>query len=214
MRYTFLYGNPQSYTTTLISAFIKEYGSGALSWEPLTIQLEIQDDEKLTSVPEITMDKLQAAMVVLTTNQFYQYIEAFENVGKVLNLSPPDFQIATPLSPEEAAWAVIEARIFDPALYAGDNAYSPEVLHYIRACMDSAGICMPYPEIFKKLKVPAGKCGCDEFPELKKEIEEQQNVKRLRVEAYVNYHYTRLTSEIKQYFPETKLPSLESLLGT
>ena len=210
-KFSFLYTDQEAFATSLITAFISKYSTDALEWEPKTIQLQIEEDEKI-SIPRVNMDKLQAAIVLLTTNQFYQYYEAFENIGKAFIDNEVDFENDTPLTSEEIAWTIIEARIIDPPEEEPSKIFSAEVKNYIRTILEEEG-WFSLSEIFSFIPYSSYSSKLDSLPsDLREKAEDQQKVKHLRVKGFLVQQYNKLKKELAQFFGPRKIPTLQTLL--
>jgi hypothetical protein len=159
------------------------------------------------------MDKIQAGISLLTTDQFYTYWEPFEEMIHVFNDYEADFEVMRPPTPEELAWGVIETHLIDQEDEAGKPLaflFSPEVKAYITANLHKAGFFRS-PEALQFVDMDAFGDPKADYPELKDEIEDLHKVKHLRVQAYVADQHRKLNQELLQYFGKG-LPSLEIIL--
>jgi hypothetical protein len=133
--------------TPMLVALMDDLGSVEFfDWEPESLRMEIQDryDAKL---PPENMDKLQALIMALTTNQFYVSLEAFINICNALAGEGSDFESFDPADVDEMAWAVAEVLLLDPP-EDGDatSLFSQEVRHYIaEKAKDEGFIRLPRP---------------------------------------------------------------------
>jgi len=100
-----MWQNPEADATTLNAMVLSKYGEEALDWDPLTIQMEIQDDFGVAPAREV-MDKICAMQVVMGSSAFFTRVDAFRNVVNAIANGDPFFQIFTPLQAEEIALAV------------------------------------------------------------------------------------------------------------
>lgn len=116
-----MWQNPEADATVLNAMLLTKYGEEALDWDPLTIQLEIQDDFGVTPASE-AMDKICAMQIVMGTGAFFERVDAFRNVVNTIASGQPFFQTFTPLQAEEIALAVAivgmnrDIRPFAPAV--------------------------------------------------------------------------------------------------
>jgi hypothetical protein len=210
MDYPELFQRPESFTLPLITAFLETNGTEALEWEPETIHFEIGEDFGVTP-SQLIMDKLQAAITLLTTDQVYRYMEPFEEVVHVLNDDEADFTIIRPPTPEEIAWAMIESVLIAEPENPLSEVLSNEVKFYIGQVFHDAGLYrtgefLPFvPSI----------CGHDpptEHPAQKDEIEALHEIKHQRIRIYVAHRYGELEAQIAKYFPGQKLTPLDQVL--
>lgn len=100
-----MWQNPEADATVLNAMLISKYGEEALDWDPVTIQMEIQDDFGVSPASEV-MDKICAMQVVMCTSGFFKRVDAFRNVVNSIACGQPFFQTFTPLQAEEIAVAV------------------------------------------------------------------------------------------------------------
>ena len=100
-----MWENPEADATVLNAMVLSKYGEEALDWDPLTIQMEIQDDFGVTPASEV-MDKICAMQIVMGTGDFFRRVDAFRNVVNTIASGQPFFQTFTPLQAEEIAIAL------------------------------------------------------------------------------------------------------------
>ena len=100
-----MWENPEADATVLNAMILSKYGEEALDWDPLTIQMEIQDDFGVTPASEV-MDKICAMQIVMGTGDFFRRVDAFQNIVNTIANGQPFFQTFTPLKAEEIAIAV------------------------------------------------------------------------------------------------------------
>lgn len=100
-----MWENPEADATVLNAMVLTKYGEEALDWDPLTIQMEIQDDFGVTPASEC-MDKICAMQIVMGTADFFNRVDAFRNIVNTVANGDPFFQTFTPLQAEEIALAV------------------------------------------------------------------------------------------------------------
>lgn len=100
-----MWENPEADATVLNAMVLSKYGEEALDWDPITIQMEIQDDFGVTPAAEV-MDKICAMQIVMGTGDFFQRVDAFRNIVNTIANGQPFFQTFTPLQAEEIAIAI------------------------------------------------------------------------------------------------------------
>lgn len=100
-----MWENPEADATVLNAMTLSTYGEEYLDWDPLTIQMEIQDDFGVTPASEC-MDKICAMQIVMGTGDFFQRVDAFRNIVNTIANGQPFFQTFTPLQAEEIALAI------------------------------------------------------------------------------------------------------------
>ena len=100
-----MWENPEADSTVLNAMVLSKYGEEALDWDPLTIQMEIQDDFGVSPASEV-MDKICAMQIVMGTGDFFGRVDAFRNIVNTIANGQPFFQTFTPLQAEEISLAV------------------------------------------------------------------------------------------------------------
>lgn len=100
-----MWENPEADATVLNAMVLSKYGEEALDWDPLTIQMEVQDDFGVSPASEC-IDKICAMQIVMGSGQFFERVDAFRNVVNTIANGQPFFQIFTPLQAEEIALAL------------------------------------------------------------------------------------------------------------
>jgi len=111
----------------LLAVVLRQYGVEALEQQPEFLRQELDSDFGVT-LTDLQSDKIQAAIVVLTTDLFESQWEVFKTVCHLLNGTPDSFEDTTPLEAEELALALAH---YD--LIRGEDdkpAFSHEVLQY------------------------------------------------------------------------------------
>jgi hypothetical protein len=142
-----LFLDPDTYATTLLIAALDHFDEydeennrpALYGWDPMTIRREIADD--FGDPPTIVVDKLLAAISIVTSNAFYQSVPTFVHIANTLSGSC-NFDVWDLADAEESAWAVIEAQLLYPASKE-EGGWSQEVLGYIRSVVKREGLLNP-----------------------------------------------------------------------
>ena len=100
-----MWENPEADATVLNAMVLSKYGEDAIDWDPITIQMEIQDDFGVTPASEV-MDKICAMQIVMGTGDFFRRVDVFRNIVNTIANGQPFFQTFTPLKAEEMAVAI------------------------------------------------------------------------------------------------------------
>ena len=124
------FADPATYASTLIVAMLDEFGTEFLSWEPDTIRLEIENNYGIEP-PPVALDKLWALITVLTTNQFWNNLDAFTHICHALSGRLADFHNYDPAEVDEMCWAILEVNLIDPP--GPKDKLNPEIIEYIKA---------------------------------------------------------------------------------
>lgn len=110
-------------------------GPGMSAWEPDTIRIELEENEKLT-VPAVNFDKLFAAVTLTEVPAFYMEVLTFQNTVLAFNHEGANPDIVQEATPEQVAWGVFEAelirhenQLFDPEFDYEPVLYTAQVLH-------------------------------------------------------------------------------------
>lgn len=126
----------------LLSLVTKAYGSEAYEWEPMTLKAELQEDYKC-EISDLQSDKIQAAITILTTDQYEENIVVFETLNHLLNHQETDLDEMDPLEAEELIIGLTEAYI----IKAEELKFSPEVRVYAGVVFYNYGMHQP-PTLF------------------------------------------------------------------
>lgn len=118
------------------------YGRRWWDWEPETIWSMV---DGILDLSEENKNQIQALQVVVNTDFAFEEWHVFEKVGHAFNGNHVSFGELQPLEPDDAAWTCKALELIRPKA-----EYDDEVLAYIAACANNAGIaCMP-EDLFPK----------------------------------------------------------------
>jgi hypothetical protein len=180
--------NPETLATVINAIVRRQYDDQAYDWDPTTVVLELRDDFK-AEIPSQVIDRWCAIQVVMTSNAFFQKIDAFLNICNTLSSGAPLFQVFDPVDTEEAAWGLTEVALNREML-----PLSNTVENYLRTLLKNDGYEeQDYPQIFKEVLLH------DHKGELTTTIPNGNNV-----EQYID---AQLKSIMHQF---SKIPSLKS----
>ncbi len=134
----------ETFATPLVLIALDCFGTEALEWTPETIKHELEDTFSI-QVPDVNLDKIMAAVMILTTNYFYQDIRSFIHICNVLagnDFDPTEFD---PADPFEMMLAINEAfLLWPPSADSGpDEQFSEEIQEYIRQVLNAEGVLKP-----------------------------------------------------------------------
>lgn len=139
--------SPDTYATTLLVWAIDTYGMECLGWHPTTLKMEIEGDYGVR-LPKGNLDKLLAAVTVLTTDLFFKDAARFVQLANVLagdDFQPDEFE---PADAVECAWAVTEALLLVPPDEDDPEPFSEEVRRYIGHALKEEGFVRP-PDVLR-----------------------------------------------------------------
>lgn len=158
-----MWQNPEADATVLNAMILSKYGEEALDWDPITIQMEIQDDFGTTPASEV-MDKICAMQIVMATGDFFNRVDAFRNVVNTIANGQPFFQTFTPLQAEEIAIALATVGMNRDML-----PFAPAVQEYVRLSLKGDGYDEDqFPPIFSCVfdRKPSGKAVREKLTDL------------------------------------------------
>jgi len=124
-----------------------KFGTEALTWDPTTITLEIEDEFDV-ELPQLPLDKLLVGIQILTTDRFYKSLPDFISFCNVLSGDTYRPDMWDPADAEEVAWGVTEALLIYPPEDNDDEPFSDEIRAYIGATLDREGLINP-PDILR-----------------------------------------------------------------
>lgn len=134
-----------SFTTTLLTGLIDNYGTEFLFWHPETIRLETEDDYDF-KWNVILFDRLMAGIALLTTDNFYKNLPDFIDLCNILSGSPITPGIFDPADALECAWGITEVLLLSPP--DDEEPFNEEIRYYIGEILKQEGIIIP-PDILR-----------------------------------------------------------------
>ena len=135
----------ESYATTLMTLVLDQYGTEGLTWAAETIRRELEEDFNV-KVPSNNIDKVMAAISIVTSDDFYSRLPYFINICNVLSDDEFDPSVFDPADAAEIAWGITESLL----LYPPDEAepFSEEIRFYIGHVLSEEGIISP-PDVLQ-----------------------------------------------------------------
>ena len=138
--------NPETCASVVHAIILGKYGEEAYAWDPLTVYLELLADYGVDCASEVT-DRWSAIQVIMTTDAFFKRPEAFFGICNSLNDGEPAFDVFSPVSVEEAAWAITECSLQRELL-----PFSYAVRGYLRQILKADGYNEDnYPAVFREV---------------------------------------------------------------
>jgi hypothetical protein len=110
-----------------------------LSWEPNTITLEIEEEFDV-ELPQCVLDKLMAAISILTSDTFYISLPDFITFCNVLSGDTYRPDMFDPADSAEVAWGITEGLLISPPEEEQNGPFSDEIRAYVGAVLDQEGI--------------------------------------------------------------------------
>jgi len=138
----------ETFATTLLVIAIDTFGSECMAWHPETLKMELEQTYSLR-LPKKTLDKLMAAVAIVTTDGFYRDVSKFIQLANILagdDFQPDEF---APADAVECAWAITEAMLLDPPdLQQNPEPFSDEIRRYLSAVLRDEGYTDP-PDVLR-----------------------------------------------------------------
>lgn len=138
-------GTVDPFVTTLVILLTDMYTNKEtgeiewLTWDIETIKMELEDDLRIKIKPRI-IDKIAVGQLLMTTDLFYKTAPDFIHFCNVMNDDNEMPGVWNPADSYEIAWAVAEATLLEPPDEGLPDAFSPEVLGYIKIVLKQANI--------------------------------------------------------------------------
>ena len=136
-----------TYATTLLVLALDTFGPECLGWHPTTLKMEVEAAFAVR-LPKGNLDKLLAAVVILTTDLFFKDAARFVQLANVLagdDFEPDEFE---PADAAECAWAVTEALLLVPPDADDPEPFSDEVRLYVGHALKEEGFVRP-PDVLR-----------------------------------------------------------------
>lgn len=137
----------ETFASVLLTMFLDRFGTEALTWDPTTIALEVEEEFDV-DLPQLSLDKLMVAIQILTTDRFYRSLPDFIAFCNVLGGDTYDPASWDPADAEEAAWGITEALLIYPPEDSQAEPFTDEIRAYIGAVLDNEGLINP-PDILR-----------------------------------------------------------------
>jgi len=137
----------ETFATVLLTMFLDRFGTEALTWDPSTIAMEIEEDFDV-DLPQIALDRLIVAIQLLTTDRFFKQLPDFIAFCNVLDGDPFQPDTFDPADAEEVAWGITESMLISPPEDDDPEPFTDEIRAYIGSVLDSEGIINP-PDILR-----------------------------------------------------------------
>ena len=126
------------FATTALALFLDQFGTDALEWDPNAIQMEITDAFNIEA-SDTLMDRLLAAITVLTSNTVFVDVNSFMMICNSLNRGVLLSNSWVPADLDDVLWGVTEMRMllgddFD------DKDFSHDIKRYVGILLQQQGI--------------------------------------------------------------------------
>lgn len=140
--------SPETAATVVHAILLAKYGEEIYDWELLTIIYEVQDDFGI-EMPAAVTNKWAAMQTVMTTNAFFQRMDAFLAICNTFAVGEPYFTVFDPATVEEALWGISEVSLNREML-----PFSSAIRGYIRQITAGDYTDATMPDIFRDILNP------------------------------------------------------------
>jgi hypothetical protein len=130
--------DPEIFATTALALMFDEFGTEVTEWDPDVLGIEIR--EAFSVEPsDALLDRLLAAMAVLSSNSFFVDVKAFTTICNSLNRGVVMSDTWVPADLDDILWAVTEVRFLMGEYYSEED-YSHDVKRYVGVMLQQQGI--------------------------------------------------------------------------
>lgn len=138
----------------LLGITLKKYGVESLEYDPELLHYQIDKDYDI-KIPDLNMDKLQAAMIVMQTNHFYDDWRVFETCCHLFHNELVEADIVNPLDAEDIAVGLAEATLIKSCVIddASELQFDDEIRAYAGKIFWDYGLSTA-PTIFRDAIMP------------------------------------------------------------
>lgn len=134
-----LWHSKRGFGSALLIACIDDFGLECLNWEPETLEITVR--EKYGDVDRDSVERLMAAVGVLTSNMFTQDVIALCMTCATLDFERTGGESFVPAGLDEIMWGLTEARLLLGGL--DDKDFSDEVCIYVGKLLADEGLENP-----------------------------------------------------------------------
>lgn len=139
--------------STLFAVCYLEYGPEFLDWDPQLLRLELLEDFGV-ELSDGQSDKLQAAVIIVSTDQFENDWHSFNNCIHALNGEPFEHDVFYPIDAEQIASAMPEVEMLRNNFLGEGFVFSDEVNCYVGFVLSEYGLFNAPPEFSTALMPP------------------------------------------------------------
>jgi hypothetical protein len=132
----------ETFATTLLVAFVDEFGLEGFQWDPQTIADEVS---RGASINQDAFDRLMCGILIKTTDLFQNDLPTFINLCNSLSGGHLDYTIFDPADAAECAWSVTEHYLLDPPDDNDKYEFNLDIRTYIAKVLEYEGILNPPP---------------------------------------------------------------------
>lgn len=171
-----LWQSKRGFGSALLIACIDDFGMQCLTWEPETLEIAVR--EKYGDVDADSVERLMAAVGILTSNMFTQDIIALCMTCTALDFERSGGDQFIPAGLDEIMWGLTEARLLLGGLK--DTGFSEEVAIYVGKLLDEEGLENPPDTLAFAKRIDTGMSAetLADLPDLSAIFEDDQNASK------------------------------------
>lgn len=160
-----IYKDEKAPAFVLLGITLKKYGMEALDYDPELLRVEIEKDYSI-ELPDINMDKLQAAIIVMTTDHFYEDWRVFETCCHLFHNELVEADVINPLDAEDIAVGLAEATLIKASTMTdiSELKFHDEIRAYAGQVFFDYGF-LKAPTIFKDSIMPTSAGSAENDPD-------------------------------------------------
>lgn len=149
-----VYKDEKAPAFVLLGITLKKYGLDSLEFEPELLRDQIERDYSI-DLPDLNMDKLQSAMIVMSTDHFYDDWRVFETCCHLFNNELVEADVVNPLDAEDIAVGLAEATLIKASTLTdiSELTFHDEIRAYAGRVFYDYGFATP-PTIFNDALMP------------------------------------------------------------
>lgn len=189
-----LWKSKEGFGSALLIACIDDFGMECLQWEPETLEITLR--EKYGDIDIDSLQRVLAAISVLTSNMFTQDVSALCLVCTALDFERTASDMFVPAGLDEIMWGLTEARVLLGGI--DDKEFSDEVRLYVAKLLDEEGLKRP-PSILKfalKSDETLDLGVLADLPELSEMFEEDQEMTKSELDSSAMSKLARMMEQI------------------
>jgi hypothetical protein len=114
------------------------FGTECYTWEPETLEIELKD-LGISYLDPAMMDRLQAAITLLTSDVAHWDVVAFSNIASALNFDMIDGTSFIPAELDDILWGCAEMKMIE-GLEDFKQPFSPEIQEFVKQILMKHGL--------------------------------------------------------------------------
>jgi len=139
--------NTDTPATVLLVLASDLLGPELLTWDPETIRMELEEAAGC-KVSTASLNKLMAAIEIVTTDSFYRDLPSFIRLCNALYNGTLGLDTWDPADASEVAWGITEALLLWPPAPQEEEPFDHKIVEYIGHALKDEGIMQP-PDVLQ-----------------------------------------------------------------